>query len=57
VFDQALGLFDNHFRDLNVARGRFVEGRTDDLALDRTRHIGDFFRAFVDQQNDQINFG
>src|SRR5262249_16770305 len=40
VLDQALGLFDHHFRDLNMARCRFVEGRGYDLALHRTLHVG-----------------
>ena len=31
VLDHALGLFDDHFGDLHVALGRFVEGGTDDL--------------------------
>ena len=56
MFYQALGFFDDHFRDLNVARGRFVEGGADDFAFDRTHHVGDFFRAFVDQQHDQVDF-
>ena len=54
VLDQALGLFDDHFRDLNVARRRFIERRGDNLAVDRALHVGDFFRAFVDQQHDQV---
>jgi hypothetical protein len=37
----------------DVAGGRFVEGRGDDLALDGAGHFGHFFRALVDQQHDQ----
>ncbi len=33
VLDQALGLLDHHLGDGDVAAGRFVEGRTHDLAL------------------------
>jgi len=40
------------------ARGaqRLVEGRGDNLALNRPLHVGDFFRPLVDQQNHQHNF-
>jgi hypothetical protein len=53
VLDQALGLFDHHFGDLHVARGGFVEGRGDNLALHAALHVGDFLGALVDQQHDQ----
>ena len=56
VLDQALGLFDHHFGDLHVAGGGLVEGRADDFAFHRALHVGDFFRALVDQQNDQDDF-
>jgi hypothetical protein len=57
VLDEALGLFDHHFRDLDVAHGGFVEGGADHLALDRARHVGDFLGPLVDQQHDQEHFG
>ena len=57
VLDQALGLFDHHFRHLNVARRGFIEGRADHLALHGALHVRDFFRTLVNQQNDQHNFG
>ena len=56
VLDQALGLFDHHFGDLHVAGGGLVEGGADHFALDRALHVGDFFRALVDQQNDESDF-
>ena len=56
MLDQALGLFDHHFGDLNVARRRFVEGRGDHFAAHRALHVRHFFRALVDQQHDQIAF-
>ena len=38
--------------------GRFVEGACHDLGVDhRALHVGDFFRAFVDQQNDDDGLG
>ena len=54
MFDQALGLFDHHFRDLDVANRRLVESRGNDLASDRPLHVGHFLRPLVDQQDDQI---
>ena len=57
MFNQALGLFDDHLGDLHVACGRLVEGRGDDFAAHRARHLGHFFRALVDQQHDQVALG
>jgi hypothetical protein len=57
VFDQALGLFDDHFSHLDVAHRRLVEGRGNDLAFDRSLHVGHFLRPLIDQQHDQIAFG
>ncbi len=37
-----------------MARGRLIEGRGDHLALYRALHVGDLFRALVDQKHDQI---
>ena len=54
MLDQALGLFDHHLGDLNVAHRRLVEGRGNHFALHRALHVGDFFGTFVDQQHDQI---
>jgi transcription termination factor Rho len=53
-FDQALGFFQHHLGHLHVARRRLVEGRSDHFAAHRALHFGHFFRAFVDQQHDQI---
>ena len=57
VLDQALGLLDHHLGDLDVAAGRLVEGRGDDLALHRALHVGDFLGPLVDQQHDQEDLG
>ena len=57
VFDEALGLFENHFSDLNVALGRLIEGGVDDFAFDGALHVRDFFRTLVDEQDDQGDFG
>jgi len=57
VLDQALGLLDHHFGDLDVAAGRLVEGRGNDLAVDRALHVGDLFRPLVNQQHDQDHLG
>ena len=56
VFHEPLRLFDHHLGDLDVARGRLIEGRGDDLALHRALHVGDFLGALVDQKHDQIAF-
>ncbi|EHM55132.1 hypothetical protein HMPREF9080_00936 [Cardiobacterium valvarum F0432] len=54
VLNQALGLFDDHFRDLDVALRRFVEGGGDDFAAHAALHFGDFFRALVNEQDDEV---
>ena len=57
VLDQALGALDHHVGDLHMARGRFVEGGADDFGgAHAAHHLGHFFRAFVDQQDDQVHF-
>ena len=57
VLDQTLGFFDHHFGDLHVTGGGFVKSRRNDFAFDRTLHVSDFFRALVDEQNHQHDFG
>jgi hypothetical protein len=39
--DLALGDLERHLGDAGVVLGRLVEGRGDDLALDRAAHVGD----------------
>ena len=56
VLHQPLGLLENHFRDLNVALRRLIEGRADHFAFHGTLHVRDFFRALVDQQHDEGDF-
>ena len=57
MLDQPLGLLDHHLGDLDMALGRLVKGRADDLATHRSGHVGDLLGPFVDQQYDQINLG
>ena len=57
VLDQALGFFQHHFGDLDMALRRFVEGGADDFAFHRALHVGDFLGPLVDQENDQGDFG
>ena len=35
---------------------RFVEGRGDYFRIDGTRHVGNFLRAFVDEQHNHVDF-
>ena len=57
VLDQSFGFFDDHFRDLHVALRRFVKGGGDDFASDASLHFGDFFRALVNEQHDEVALG
>jgi len=56
VFHQSLGLFTDHFRHLHMALRRFVKGRTHHFGAHVALHVGYFFRAFIDQQHDEIGF-
>ena len=56
VLDEALGLFDHHLGDLDMALRRFVEGRADHFAAHRARHVGHLLGPLIDQQHDQIDF-
>ena len=57
VFHQTLGLFQNHFGNVDVALGLLVKGRRNYFRLDRSLHLGDFLGAFVNQKDDKVNFG
>ena len=37
--------------------GRLVKGGSDDFCVDSAGHIGNFFRAFIDEQHHQIGLG
>ena len=56
-FDQTFCLFKNHFRNLDMARCRFVKCRCDDFAANGTLHFSHFFRTFVDQQDEEGHIG
>jgi hypothetical protein len=56
ILDEALGFFDDHFRDLHVTAGGFVEGGTDDFRLGGAGHFGHFFGALIDQENHEVAF-
>ncbi len=57
VLDQALGLLDHHLGDLHVAGRRLVKGGGNHFAAHGALHLGHFFRALVDQQDDQVALG
>ena len=40
-----------------MAVSRLVEGRSDDLGIDAGRHVGDFLRTLVDEEDDHIDLG
>src|SRR4030095_183878 len=57
VLPQPLGLLDHHVGDLDVPLRRLVEGGGDHLALHGPLHVGDFLRALVDEQDDEVDLG
>jgi hypothetical protein len=56
AFDEAFTAFEDEFGDLDVAAGGFVEGGAEDLAGDGFAEVGDFFWAFVDEEDDEFDF-
>jgi len=57
VFHHALGLFQDHLGDLDVAGRRLVEGGADHLAVlafDLALHVGDFFGPLVHQEHEDV---
>ena len=57
VFDHALGFFNHHFRHLDMALRRFVEGGGNHFAAHGTAHFGNLFRTFVNQQDNEFDIG
>ena len=55
--DQPLGALDRELGDGGVVVGRAVEGRGDDLALDRALHVGDLFGPLVDEDDHEVALG
>ena len=56
MFNQALGLLDDHFRHLHVPGRGFVEGAGDHFPAHRALHFRHLFRALIDEQHDQHGF-
>ena len=54
---EALGTLDGELGDRRVVLGRPVEGRGDDLALDRPLHVGDLFGPLVDEDDHEVALG
>ena len=55
--DQPLGPLDGQLGDAGVVLGRAVEGRGDDLALDRALHVGDLLGPLVDEDDHEVALG
>src|SRR4051794_32162740 len=55
--DQALGPLDRELGDRGVVVRRPVEGRGDDLTLDRALHVGDLFGPLVDEDDHEVALG
>lgn len=59
-FDPALRTGEGHLREFEVATGRFVERRRDDVAAragQRTAERRDLFGAFVDEADGDVDVG
>jgi hypothetical protein len=55
--DEPLDAVEHELGDLHVVLGGLVEGRGDDLALDRALHVGDLLGSLVDEQHDEVDVG
>ncbi len=56
-FDHALGAGDDEVRDLGVAFGWFVEGGGVNGCVNGFLEVGDFFGAFVEEEDDEFDAG
>ncbi len=56
VLHQPFRLLDHHLGNLDMARGRFVKGGRDDLALHAPLHVRHFFGTFINQKHHQDDF-
>jgi hypothetical protein len=54
-FNHALGAGDHEIGDLGVAFGGFIEGGCEHGKVDGFLEIGDFFWAFVEEQDDELD--
>ena len=57
AFNEALGLLEHDSGNLDVALGRLVECRGDDLGVDAAAHVGHLFGALVDEQHYDVCLG
>jgi len=57
AFHHSFGFFQNDIGHLDVSFCRFVESRRNDFGSYAPCHVCYFLRTFIDQQDDQINFG
>src|SRR5690606_20921223 len=53
--DESLGALDRELGDGRVVVGGAVEGRGDDLTLDRALHVRDLFGALVDEHDHEVD--
>ena len=49
--------FDRHLGDHHMSLGGFIEGRTDNLGLYGTLHVGHLFGPLIDEQHDEKGLG
>src|SRR6476660_5175989 len=56
MFDTTFCLLDHHVGDLDMAIGRLIERRADDLGIHVRLKISDLLGPFVDEQHDERDF-
>jgi hypothetical protein len=54
-FDKPLGAVERQFCNARMSLGRLIKGCGNDLAFNRTLHIGHFLRPFADKTNHHMN--
>jgi hypothetical protein len=57
LFGQPFCAFDDESGEPDVAFDVVIKRRGDDFAFDKSSHFSDFFRAFVDEQHHEVDFG
>ncbi|GIW80907.1 MAG: hypothetical protein KatS3mg105_2714 [Gemmatales bacterium] len=59
-FNHAFGFLESDLADMDVFFRGFVKGAGDDFgswSRNRAQHVGDFLRAFIDKEHDDVAFG
>ena len=56
AFYKSFGFFQDDIGDFSMSFSRFIKSGRNNFCIHMTLHIGNFFRPFIDKQDDQVSF-